>query len=167
MRRTKKLTFLYALQVLLITSLGLVLPVRAGLFSPLLWIARPQVERKLNEKCLEITAGKDDDLRERMRPTCRAFAKPIAKCLVEQSEASGRTFGFVIELVRGNFGDDSELVAKRCTAILIGAPRTSFDKVPLGEILDNLKGQINSNGSQDYEGSESSDMPKDNQEDSK
>ena len=104
---------LYVLLVLSITSSVLAMPAQAGLLSPLLWIARPRVEKRLIKECIQITAGEDVDLRESMEPVCKEFAQPVTKCLLKETEATGRTFGVIVELIRGEFGDDSEVVVKR------------------------------------------------------
>jgi len=135
MRKMIKVTPLYLTFGLVVSTFCTALPAHAGLLSPVLWLARPRIEKRLTKKCLKITAGDDVELRERMTPACRNFAKPIAKCLIKQTDSTGRTFGVIVELIRGEFGDDSELVVKRCSASLIGLPLHTFKNMPLRELL--------------------------------
>ncbi len=127
---------LYALLALSITSSVLAMPAQAGLLSPLLWIVRPRVEKRLIKECIQITAGEDVDLRESMEPVCKEFAQPVTKCLLKETEATGRTFGVIVELIRGEFGDDSEVVVKRCSASLLGLPINTLEDMPLRELIE-------------------------------
>ncbi len=74
---------------MVVATFGTAIPAQAGLLSPLLWFARPKIEKPLTKKCLKMTAGDDVELRERMAPACRNFAKPIAKCLIKQTDSTG------------------------------------------------------------------------------
>ncbi len=139
MRKTMKATPLYLAFGMVVATFATALPAQAGLLSPVLWLARPRIEKRLTKKCLKITAGDDVELRERMTPACRDFAKPIAKCLIKQTDSTGRTFGVIVELIRGEFGDDSELVVKRCSASIIGLPINTFKNMPLLEIIERWK----------------------------
>lgn len=139
MASNNKSTPIYALLILSITSLGAALPAQAGLLSPLLWFARPKIEKRLAKECLAITAGEDIELKERMKPACKEFAKPVTKCLLKETEATGRTFGVIVELIRGEFGDDSEVVVKRCSSSFFGLPVTTFEEIPLREIVERWK----------------------------
>lgn len=112
-------------------SISLVAPVRAGLLAPLLSVARPQLEASLARQCLSFSAGGDPQLQALMSRPCEALARPIAACLLSQTEASGRTLGVLTELIAGRFGDDSEVVVKRCLAITFGVPTDTFARVPL------------------------------------
>ena len=136
MKRTT--AFYFALMAILATS-GLALPVRAGLLSPLFWLGRPRLERRLAKRCVELTAGDNATLRETMKPACKDFAKPVAKCLIKQTEASGRAFGVIVEILRGEFGDDSEIVVKLCSASILDLPANTFIDIPLTDILDQWK----------------------------
>ena len=111
-------------------------PAQAGLFAPLLSLARPQLESSLARQCLAISAGGDPELQEAMARPCEALARPIAACLISQTEASGRTFGVISELIAGRFGDASELVVKRCLALTFGLPSETFAGVPLRRLAE-------------------------------
>ncbi len=139
MRKIIKATPLCVAFGLVVATFGSAIPAQAGLLTPLLWLARPKLEKRLTKKCLKITAGDDVKLREQMTPACRDFAKPISKCLIKQTDLTGRTFGVIVELIRGEFGDDSELVVKRCSASIIGLPINTFKNMPLLEIIERWK----------------------------
>lgn len=74
-----------------------------------------------------------------MKPACKDFAKPVAKCLIKQTEASGRAFGVIVEIIRGEFGDDSEVVVKLCSASIFNLPANTFMDVPLSDVLEQWK----------------------------
>ncbi len=111
----------------------------AGLFSPLLRFGRPRLERRLINQCVELIAGDNAKLVETLRPVCTEFSKPLAKCLIKHTEDSGRTFGVLVEILRGEFGDDSEAVVKLCSASMLNLPAHTFLKVPLLDIVDYWK----------------------------
>ena len=95
---------------------------QAGLLAPLLSLMRPQLELRITAACQQWAAAGDKALEERMGPPCRALAGPTSRCLVDETERSGRGLGVISELVGGRFGDDSEVVVKRCLARLFGLP---------------------------------------------
>ena len=131
----KRTTALHSALIAILATSGFALPVQAGLLSPLFWLARPRLERRLAKRCVELTAGDNDALRETMKPACKQFAKPVAKCLIKQTEVSGRAFGMIAEILRGEFGDDSEVVVKLCSASIFNLPANTFMDVPLRDIL--------------------------------
>ena len=135
----KRTTALHSALITILATSGLSLPVQAGLLSPLFWLGRPRLERRLTKKCVELTAGDNASLIERMKPACKNFTKPVAKCLIKQTEASGRAFGVIVEIIRGEFGDDSEVVVKLCSASIFNLPANTFMDVPLSDILEQWK----------------------------
>ena len=78
--------------------------------------------------------GTDSELAARLEDPCRKLAVPTSKCLIEEADSSGRGIGVLSELVAGRFGDDSELVVKRCLARLFGLPPDSLRDVPLQDL---------------------------------
>jgi hypothetical protein len=111
-------------------------PARAGLLTPLLSLARPQLESSLARQCLTYTAGSDLQLQDALAKPCEALARPIAGCLISQTEASGRAIGVISDLIAGRFGDASEVVVKRCLAITFGLPTETFTAVPLRRLAE-------------------------------
>jgi hypothetical protein len=114
---------------------------QAGLLGPLLQLLRPQLESQLTSACVQWASGGDQPLAQRLQQPCRALARPASRCLIEESERSGRTLAVIQELASGNFGDDSELVVKRCASRLLGLPADSFAAVPLRQLAERLRGQ--------------------------
>ena len=74
-----------------------------------------------------------------MAPPCQALAGPTSRCLIEETERSGRSFGVMTELLAGRFGDDSEVVVKRCAGRLLGLPDDSFMDIPLQDLARRFK----------------------------
>ena len=107
--------------------LGTMPPARAGLMRPVLMLIRPEV-------CLEAAAGGQEDLERTLRDPCRKIAGPTSRCLIEETDASGRGLGVLTEMLGGRFGDDSEAVVKRCLARMFGLPSESLRDVPLREL---------------------------------
>lgn len=117
--------------------LGLGLPIpaaEAGVWRPLLQLLRPQLENRLARVCVEAAAGDNPELASRLQDPCRKLAAPTSKCLIEETDSGGRGMGVLSELVRGRFGDDSEVVVKRCLARLFGLPADTLRDVPLQEL---------------------------------
>ena len=116
---------------------GLVGPVpaaRANLLAPVLQLMRPQLENQLARVCLDTAAGRNAELRRTMEEPCHKLAAPTSRCLIEETNSSGRGLGVLTELLAGRFGDDSEVVVKRCLARLFGLPADSLREVPLREL---------------------------------
>ncbi|MFM2123437.1 MAG: hypothetical protein RLZZ589_1874 [Cyanobacteriota bacterium] len=112
---------------------------QAGLLAPLLSLMRPQLELRITAACQQWAAAGDKGLEERMGPPCRALAGPTSRCLVDETERSGRGLGVMSELLAGRFGDDSEVVVKRCAGRLLGLPPDSFQDVPIRELAKRFK----------------------------
>lgn len=118
-------------------SLGLGLPLpaaEAGVWKPLLQLLRPQLESRLARACVEAAAGDNPEMASRLQDPCRKLAAPTSRCLIEETDSSGRGMGVLSELMRGHFGDDSEVVVKRCLARLFGLPADTLRDVPLQEL---------------------------------
>ncbi len=107
---------------------------RAGLLAPILQLIRPQLETRLTEVCLTTAAGNDPDLRRLLQDPCHKLAGPTSRCLIEETDSSGRGLAVMREMVGGQLGDASEEVVKRCLARLFGLPADSLREVPLREL---------------------------------
>jgi len=115
------------------------LPSQAGIFKPLLGLARPRIQSYIESECIDMSAGNVVQLREAMLEPCKAIAKPITECLIVQTESSGRKVQVIQELLAHQFGESSELVIKRCIASTLGLRVTALDSVPLRKIIDRMK----------------------------
>ena len=109
-------------------------PAQAGLLTPVLQLMRPQLETRLARACVEMASGGDKELEQSLRDPCRQLAGPTSHCLIEETDRSGRSLGVLTELIGGRFGDDSEVVVKRCVARMFGLPTNSLDNVPLRQL---------------------------------
>ncbi len=109
-------------------------PVSAGLLRPVLMLMRPQLENRLAEVCVEAAGGGRPDLERALQDPCRKLAIPTSRCLIEETDATGRGLGVLTEMLGGRFGDDSEVVVKRCLARMFGLPTDSLREVPLREL---------------------------------
>ena len=116
-------------------------PAQAGLLGPLLQLLRPQLELRLTSACVQWAGAGDQALGQRLQQPCRALAGPASRCLIEESERSGRTLAVLRDLAAGGLGDASELVVKRCASRLLGLPADSFADVPLRQLAERLRGQ--------------------------
>jgi hypothetical protein len=123
--------------MLLTAATALVLPAapaRAGLLRPVLLLLRPQLENQLTRVCVETASGGRADLEKSLQDPCRKLAVPTSKCLIEETDNSGRSLGVLTEMISGRFGDDSEEVVKRCLARMFGLPTDSLKDMPLREL---------------------------------
>ena len=111
--------------------LGTAPAARAGLLLPVLQLMRPQLEKRLTQICLESASAGNPELRRSLQDPCHQLAIPTSRCLIEETDSSGRGLGVVSELLAGRFGDDSEVVVKRCLARLFGLPADSLREMPL------------------------------------
>lgn len=109
-------------------------PARAGLLRPVLMLLRPQLENQLTRVCVETASAGREDLERTLQDPCRKLAVPTSKCLIEETDSSGRSLGVLTEMISGRFGDDSEEVVKRCLARMFGLPTDSLRDVPLREL---------------------------------
>ena len=109
-------------------------PAAAGLLRPVLMLMRPQLENRLAQVCVETAAGGRSDLERTLQDPCRKLAIPTSRCLIEETDSTGRGLGVLTEMLGGRFGDDSEVVVKRCLARMFGLPPESLREVPLREL---------------------------------
>jgi hypothetical protein len=114
-------------------------PSQAGLLAPLLGLMRPQLEQRLSQACTRWASGGDAALAQKLEQPCRDLARPTSRCLLEETERSGRSLGVVSELLAGRFGDDTEVVVKRCASRLLGLPQDSLQEVPLRQLAERFK----------------------------
>lgn len=115
---------------------------QAGLLRPVLNLMRPQLENHLTRICLEAAGGGDAELERTLRDPCRKIAGPTSRCLIEETDASGRGLGVLTEMLGGRFGDDSEVIVKRCLARMFGLPSDSLREVPLRELGRRFAGRL-------------------------
>lgn len=116
------------------------LPARAGLMRPVLELLRPQLEQRLAAICLEQATAGQSDLRQQLEQPCRQLARTTSRCLVEETDASGRALAVMTELLRQELGPESERIAKRCLARLVGLPPASLEAIPLRQLTDAFTG---------------------------
>ena len=108
---------------------------QAGLLRPLLDLMRPNLENRLSQACVSQLAGEDSALAKRLENPCRTVAAPTSRCLIDETDRSGRGLGIISEMLAGRFGDDSEVVVKRCLARQLGLPPDSLQDLPLLELV--------------------------------
>ncbi|MEY4746456.1 MAG: hypothetical protein RLZZ442_1048, partial [Cyanobacteriota bacterium] len=53
---------------------------------------------------------------------------------VEETASSGRGLAVLGDLIRGDFGAESEVVLKRCLARMLGLPADTLQQIPLREL---------------------------------
>ena len=109
-------------------------PAAAGLLRPVLMLMRPQLENRLAQVCVETATGGRPELERALQDPCRKLAIPTSRCLIEETDSTGRGLGVLTEMLGGRFGDDSEVVVKRCLARMFGLPPESLKEVPLREL---------------------------------
>lgn len=114
--------------------LGLATPSAAGLLMPVLELMRPRLEARLADLCILTAAGASPSLGASLEDPCRKLAKPTSRCLIEETNRTGRGLGVLTEMLGGRFGDDTEVVVKRCLARLLGLPVDSLRDVPLRDL---------------------------------
>lgn len=115
--------------------MGVAAPAEAGLLRPLLDLMQPRLEDRLSQACVRQLAGDDAQLAERLQQPCRAMAQPTSRCLIDETDSSGRGLGVLTEMLAGRFGDDSEVVVKRCLARRLGLPPDSLQQLPLRDLV--------------------------------
>jgi hypothetical protein len=115
-------------------------PARAGLMRPVLDLMRPQMEQRITTICLERAANGQAGLRQQLEQPCRQLARTTSRCLVEETDASGKTMAVMGELLRQQLGPEGERIAKRCLARLVGLPPASLEAIPLRQLTDAFTG---------------------------
>lgn len=121
-------------------------PASAGLLEPVLRLMQPQVEQHLTQACASALRDASDALSQPelarlnqwLDSSCRALAKPVSACLIREASHSGRELGVLTELIRGQIGDDSDVVIRRCAAALLGRPAHQGEKL-LPQLLERLR----------------------------
>jgi hypothetical protein len=101
---------------------------------PVLELIRPQVEQRITSLCLDRAAAGQAGLRQQLEQPCRQLARTTSRCLVDETEASGKALAVVGELLRQQLGPEGERIAKRCLARLVGLPPNSLEAMPLRQI---------------------------------
>lgn len=119
---------------LVLLSLALTPPAQASLLRPLLMLLRPQLEQRLNQLCLRSLSGGEPTLKQSLERPCQQLAGPASTCLINETDASGRSLGVISELIAGRVGNDSEVVIKRCAAKLLNLPPETLQDVPLRDL---------------------------------
>lgn len=114
-------------------------PARAGLLGPLLQLLRPQLESRLATACEQWASGGDGELARQLRRPCSSLAAPASRCLIEESERSGRSLALIAELAAGRLGEEGERVVKRCASRLLGLPPDSLQEVPLQTLAERFR----------------------------
>jgi hypothetical protein len=115
-------------------------PARAGVMRPVLELMRPQVENRIAETCVDALAGDVPALTAQLQGPCRQLAASTSRCLVRETDASGRGLVVLGELVRRELGPESERIVKRCIAQLVGLPADSLEGLSLQELAQRLGG---------------------------
>lgn len=110
-------------------------PAQAGLLRPLLDLMRPTLESRLAQACVKQLAAGDASLETLLQKPCQTVAAPTSRCLIEETDNTGRGLGILSEMLAGRFGDDSEVVVKRCLARQLGLPASSLQDLPLRELV--------------------------------
>ena len=113
-------------------------PARAGLMRPVLELLRPQLEQRLNQVCLDGVSAGAPQLRAQLEQPCRQLALSSSRCVVEETDASGKGLEVMGDLVRQQLGPESERIAKRCLARLLGLPPASLEAIPLRPLGEKL-----------------------------
>ena len=63
----------------------------------------------------------------------------MSECLIRETSRSGRELGVLTELLRGEVGDDAQVVIRRCLASLTGLSQSSLKQIPVQELLERLR----------------------------
>jgi hypothetical protein len=115
---------------------GLVWPpaAPAGMWRPLLNLMRPQLEDRLTRACVEGLAGNQASLARQLERPCRQLAAPTSRCLVKETDASGKGLAVIGELLQRELGPEGERIVKRCVARQLGLPASSLDGLSLRDL---------------------------------
>ncbi len=107
---------------------------QAGLWRPVLNLMRPQLEDRLTQACVEGLSGKQPQLASQLEGPCRQLAAPTSRCLVKETDASGKGLAVLNELLKRELGPEGERIVKRCIARQLGLPATSLDGLSLRDL---------------------------------
>jgi len=97
-------------------------------------LMRPQLEDRLTQACVEGLAGKQPTLASQLERPCRQLAAPTSRCLVQETDASGKGLAVLKELLQRELGPEGERIVKRCVARQLGLPASSLDGLSLREL---------------------------------
>lgn len=111
------------------------LPARAGLMRPVLELMRPQLESRITRACVDGLAGDNPQLAAQLQQPCRQFAEPASRCLVRETDASGKGLAVVREMMQRELGPEGERIVKRCIAQMVGLPANSLDGVSFQKLV--------------------------------
>ncbi len=125
---------LHPTALLLLASLLWPQTALAGLWRPVLNMMRPQLEDRLTQACVEGLAGKQPNLASQLERPCRQLAAPTSRCLVQETDASGKGLAVLSELLQRELGPEGERIVKRCIARQLGLPASSLDGLSLREL---------------------------------
>ncbi len=120
--------------LLLLASLLWPQTAQAGLWRPVLNMMRPQLEDRLTQACVEGLAAKQPNLANQLERPCRQLAAPTSRCLVQETDASGKGLAVLSELLQRELGPEGERIMKRCVARQLGLPASSLDGLSLREL---------------------------------
>ncbi|MCP9928990.1 hypothetical protein KBY90_13995 [Cyanobium sp. CH-040] len=115
-------------------------PARAGLLRPVLELMRPQLETRISRACVDGLAGDDPQLASQLQRPCRQLAAPASRCLVRETDASGKGLAVLGELMQQELGPEGERIVKRCLAQLVGLPANSLEGVSLPQLVQRFGG---------------------------
>jgi hypothetical protein len=129
-------TFLRLHPFALLLLAGLIWPpaAPAGMWRPLLNLMRPQLEDRLTRACVEGLAGNQASLARQLEQPCRQLAAPTSRCLVKETDASGKGLAVIGELLQRELGPEGERIVKRCVARQLGLPASSLDGLSLRDL---------------------------------
>jgi hypothetical protein len=125
---------LHSTALLLLASLLGAQAAQAGLWRPVLNLMRPQLEDRLTRTCVEGLAGQQPKLASQLEGPCRQLAGPTSRCLVKETDASGKGLAVLNELLKRELGPEGERILKRCIARQLGLPATSLDGLSLRDL---------------------------------
>ena len=106
----------------------------AGVLRPVLNLMRPQLEDRLTRACVEGLAGNQARLASQLERPCRQLAIPTSRCLVQETDASGKGLAVLSELLQRELGPVGERIVKRCVARQLGLPADSLEGISLKEL---------------------------------
>jgi hypothetical protein len=109
-------------------------PARAGLLRPLLDLMRPQLEQRLTRICVEAVADRQPALADQLERPCQQLAASTSRCLVKETDASGKGLALLGELLQKELGPEGERIVKRCVARQLGLPAGSLEGIPLRQL---------------------------------
>jgi hypothetical protein len=115
-------------------------PARAGLWRPLLELMRPQLEDRLTQACVEAVAGDQPALTSQLKRPCQQLAAPTSRCLVRETDASGKGLAVLGELLQRELGPQGERIVKRCIAKQLGLPANSLESLSLRQLAQRFGG---------------------------